>query len=338
MSNHVFSQDKDRESAYQLFIASCSHGQMTVKNIARLGYQLMRKAKVHYHFFGNHSLFNNALYLTFFSLNLPYEYKNKTYLNRKITTDEAVKIIHLFERRIAERIPVEYITQETYYLGNQFYVNQNVLVPRSLMSTQFKDFLDKVEWENYRVLDLCTGSGCIGITLALLKPNIKVDLVDISSKALAVAEINVKRFSLENRVSCIQSDLFENIKDKYDLIITNPPYVTESEYQLQPLEVKNEPKIALTAGTDGLDILNKILSESALHLNPRGLLIAEVGYAGAVNIKKKYPRLPVQWLKCKGAPEVRSIIYNLAEILVKYTSYLDSIFICKARELKGPPI
>lgn len=329
----TFSQDKKREKIYQLFIASSNQGKMTVKHLARGGCKLMRKAKVHYHFFADHSLYKNALYLALFYLNLPYEYNNRHYLNRKITPSETMGIIKLFERRITERVPVEYITQEAYYLGKKFYVNKHVLVPRSLMSTQFKDFLNKVQWKNYRVLDLCAGSGCVGVTLALLNPNIKVDLVDISHDALAVARINVKNFGLEERVTCIQSDLFENIQEKYDLIITNPPYVTEIEYQQQPLEIKNEPKIALTAGTDGLAIINKILNQSGKYLNPQGLLIAEVGYSAAIMIKKIYPQLPIKWLKCKGGPEVQSIIYKLAEILVKYTSYLDSILICEAKVL-----
>ncbi|MBV8803278.1 MAG: HemK family protein methyltransferase, partial [Gammaproteobacteria bacterium] len=169
----------------------------------------MRKAKLHPHFFGNNSLLETAQYLTFYSLQLPFEYNNKVYLNLKITAQKAEKIIILFEKRISERIPVEYLTHEAYYLGNTFFVNENVLIPRSIMNTRFKDFLAGISWENHHVLDLCTGSGCIGISLALLHPFIKVDLVDISPKALEVASINIQKYSLQDRVRCIQSDLFE---------------------------------------------------------------------------------------------------------------------------------
>ncbi|MBN9287275.1 MAG: hypothetical protein BGO43_15390 [Gammaproteobacteria bacterium 39-13] len=320
-----------REKRYRSFLEKCAN-HMTVKNIAHFGSKLMHQEKLHYHFFEDHSLFKNALYLTFFSLNLPYEYQDSKYLKRKISKEEAISILKLFERRISERVPVQYITHEAYYSGYKFFVNKNVLVPRSLMNSQFEDFLSHVHWENYRVLDLCTGSGCIGITLALLNPNIKVDLVDISSDALEVASANVKYYGLQDRVRCIQSDLFTNLHDKYDLIITNPPYVPEIEYAEQPLEVKNEPKIALVAGKDGLDILHQILTQAKKYLNPNGMLIAEVGYSAAITLKKKYPKVPFQWRKCKGSKD-ESLLYKITEFLIQWTPLLDSIFLCEAKGL-----
>jgi len=242
------SKDPKRNKQYDIILGSILNHSVTVADIAKFGSTMMHKEKLHPHFFGTHSLKINALYLTFFSLQLPYEYTNPKYLHKKITEVEGIEILKLFERRISERIPVEYITEEAYYLGNKFYVNEHVLIPRSLMNTRFTDFLKAVPWENFRVLDLCTGSGCIGITLALLHPKIQVDLSDISKDALNVAAINVKQHGLTERVNCIHSNLFENIHDKYDLIITNPPYVTEREYQAQPAEVKNEPSRALKAG------------------------------------------------------------------------------------------
>lgn len=304
---------------------------MTVSEIAKQGYRMMRKAKCHPHFFLNHSLYDTALYLVFYYLKLPYEYQNKAYLNRPVTAEEAQGIIALFQRRINEKVPVEYISQEAYYLGRKFFVNENVLVPRSLMNTQLNDFLKRVHWENNRVLDLCAGSGCIGITLALLNPKIKVDLADISNKALEVAAINIQNYSLQERVRCIQSDLFENISDKYDLIISNPPYVPDQEYQGQPAEVKNEPALALKGGKTGLDIIDKILLQSKEHLNPKGILIAEVGYSSAKLVKKKYPEIPFQWFKCKSASGKEDVI----DILIRWSGYLDSIFIC---EREGLPI
>lgn len=327
------SLNKTRNQTYTRFLSDC-HQHKTVKDIICLGYRLMRKEKLHPHFFGNKSLREAASYLAFYALQLPYEYKNRTYLKIRLTDTDAQKILFLFERRISERIPVEYITQEAYYLGNKFFIDNNVLVPRSLMSTQFNDFLDGIHWENYRVLDLCTGSGCIGISLALIHPKIKVDLVDISPSALSVANQNIKNFALEDRVTCLQSDLFSQVQGKYDLIISNPPYVPECEYKQQPLEVRNEPKIALTAGVEGLDIVNQILTSAARYLNPQGMLIAEVGYSTAIMLKKRYKKLRFKWLKCKGVLENQSIIYKIAEIIVQPFSYLDSIFICNARELE----
>jgi len=286
----------------------------------------MRQEKLHPHFFKGHSLFSNALYLTCFALGLPYPSDNQKYTNNPITKDNAGKILALFEERISTRRPVEYITQECHYLGNKFYVNDHVLIPRSLMNTRFQDFLDNIHWENHRVLDLCAGSGCIGITLALLNPNITVDLVDISANALEVARININHYGLQDRVRCLQSDLFDNVQDKYDLIITNPPYVSEREYEAQAAELKNEPIIALTAGKDGLDIIHKILAQSQHYLNPNGTLIAEVGYSVAKLLKQKYRKSPFEWFKARN-PEGESLL----DKVIEYFGLLDSVFLCRAQ-------
>ncbi len=294
----------------------------------------MRQAKLHPHFFADHSLKTTALYLTFFALKLPYEYTNPDYLNKEITVNDAEKILQLFEKRISKRIPVEYITNESYYLGNPFYVNEHVLVPRSLMNTRFLDFLKFDQWKNYRVLDLCTGSGCIGISLALLNNQITVDLADISTKALAVAAINIKKYRLNDRVKCIESDLFENITEKYDIIITNPPYVPLNEYDQQPAEVKNEPDIALKAGIDGLEIIDKIIINSKSYLNPNGILIAETGYPAAKKIKKKYPATSFQWFKYRHPSGKKSILDKFCQRI----GYLDSIFMCQAKTLPSEKV
>ncbi len=288
----LLSQDKKRNRAYISFLESCRNGDKTVGDIVALGYKLMRKNGLHHHFFKDCSLLPTANHLAAFAL----EKSNIDYAD-KISEADVIKVLSVYEKRIAERIPVEYITHECDYLGHKFYVNENVLVPRSIMNTRFQDFLDQMTWENYRVLDLCTGSGCIGISLALLKPALKVDLVDISPLALEVAQINIEKFALSERVKSIQSDLFENVHDKYDLIITNPPYVSAREYQASPAEFKNEPKLALEAGKTGLDIVNKIITQAKSHLNPNGVLIAEVGFTAAKRVKKQYRKVPFQWFK-----------------------------------------
>ncbi len=320
---------QERNKLYKNFLESCHNNTVTVKDIVHFGAKLMRQAKLHPHFLADHSLKSTALYLTFFALNLPYEYTNQHYLNQKITAQDADNILQLFEKRISKRIPAEYITHESYYLDRPFYVNEHVLVPRSLMNTRFVDFLQSTHWENYRVLDLCTGSGCIGISLALLNPKITVDLADISSEALGVALVNIKKYDLHDRVKCIQSDLFQNIQDKYDIIITNPPYVPLSEYNQQPIEVKNEPAIALKAGVNGLEIIDKILVNSKFYLNPNGLLISEVGYPAAKQLKKKYPKVPFQWFKYRHPSGKESILDKFCQ----WIGYLDSIFLCKAKDL-----
>lgn len=255
----------------------------------------MRKAKCHHHFFWDYSLLSTAKYLAFFSLKLPYEFNNREYLDQNLSPEQAQTIMRLYEKLVSERLPVEYLTHEAHYLGRTFYVNEHVLVPRSLMNTRFEDFLKDIVWKNQRVLDLCTGSGCIGITLALLNTQIDVDLADISQEALNVAEINIDRYHLRERVERIQSDLFSNINRKYDLIISNPPYVTVKEHQHSPLEFKQEPVLALIGGQDGLDLIHRILQQAKHYLNPQGTLIAEVGFSAAKRLKKYYPRLPFQW-------------------------------------------
>jgi len=315
------SKDQKRNKIYHSFLNKCRHSETTVDDIIQMGHSLMRKEKCHPHFFGSNSLLETAHYLALFSLKLPYQVNPSQDLGLKLTEAQALDVIHLFEKRISKKIPVEYITQEAWYLGNKFYVNENVLVPRSIMNTRFMEFLKEIKWENNRVLDLCTGSGCIGITLALLEPNIKVDLVDVSTPALEVARVNINNYGLQNRVQCLQSNLFENIHEKYDLIITNPPYVSTKEYNSSPLEFKNEPKIALESGVEGLDLIHQILAKARYHLNTHGKLIAEVGVMGAKRLKKRYPKLAFKWFK-----------YRKPTGKVSWFA-MDCLFSCEAKDL-----
>lgn len=287
------SNNDKRHKAYTEFLQLCESTQVTVKDIVKLGAQLMSKQKLHHHFFGDYSWKATAQSLTNYAL------KNLKNNQDYITPEECVSIFSLFEKRIVERVPVEYITNEAQYCGRPFYVNDQVLVPRSIMSARFQDFLKDTHWDSYRVLDLCTGSGCIGITLALMNPHIQVDLVDISSEALKVAQINIEKHGLQERVRCIQSDCFENVEHQYDLMITNPPYVSVNEYNKTPEEFKKEPKIALESGIDGLDIVHVILSQADHYLTTKGALIAEVGSPAAKRLKKHYPNIAFKWFKYK---------------------------------------
>lgn len=320
------SNDFKREAQYQACIKASQMGQLTLSELVKVAEKLMRKAKLHHHFFGDFSLYQTSLHLSLFALSLPYDYENKHYLDKILSVDETLKILNIIEKRIAKRIPVEYITHEAKYLGFDFYINEHVLVPRSIMNTRFTDFLKMCTWQNFRVLDLCTGSGCIGISLALLNPNITVDLVDISPEAIKVANINIQKHGLETRVKAIQSDLFNNLDNhKYDLIITNPPYVSTKDYKNTPIEFKNEPKIALASGKDGLDIIHQILAQAKNYLNLEGLLIAEVGYASAKLIKKQYKKNKLTWFPYRR-PNGK-------------TSWLamDGTFLCSARDLNSLP-
>lgn len=315
------SVSQPRNQIYTNFLNACRDTEMTVEDIVNLGHKVLRKAKIHHHFFGNFTLLQTAQNLVYFALQLPHEYTNPIYSKLPVSEVDAKKIMALFEKRIVERLPVEYITQEASYLGYSFFVNESVLVPRSVMNNRFQEFLDQMKWDNYRVLDLCTGSGCVGITLAMLNPKIKVDLVDISGKALEVAEINVKKHALQERVCCIQSDLFQNLENKYDLIISNPPYISSYEYKKIHPEFKNEPKLALESGWDGLDIIHRILAQAKDYLNPNGKLIAEVGVAAARRMKRRYPKARFKWMKYR---KPNGKVALLA---------MDCIFECEAKDL-----
>ena len=324
---YSFCATKRRNLAYARFLDRFDDSTaISLAEVVAFGARLMRRANLHAHFFDDNTLLANAQYLTCFSLNLAY---GNTHDGLVLKRAQAVSILALFERRIATRMPVEYLTKQAFYMGRTFYVNADVLVPRSLMSSRFKDFLESTNWQNYRVLDLCCGSGCIGITLALLNPKIKVDLVDISLAALEVAQMNIDLHALSARVQCLHSDLFTNLHTKYDLIITNPPYVSLGDYQRVPLEFKREPQIALASGTTGLDIIQQIIAQAPNYLNPQGRLIAEVGYPAAKLLKKQYKNLPLKWLAYRSPKPAKTWFEHWLKPLLAMDCVLiwDNLFI-----------
>lgn len=294
-----------------------------IKDVINIGNKILKKSKVHPHFFKNNTIKDNIEEIIKFSLNL-----DVITPNQKISYQQYLKTLNLINRRANERIPIEYITNKAIYCGNHFYVNENVLVPRSIMSNRFDEFLQETNWTNFKVLDLCTGSGCIGITLALKDPRLQVNLADISSEALAVANANIKFHNLENRVKIIKSDLFNNIQDSYDLIISNPPYVSEKIYKKVPAEFKNEPKIALVSGKHGTELIENIIKSASNHLNPNGKLIIEVGYATPKKIKKIFKQHDFQWLTFKKSNR-KGIIGKLVQKLID----LPGIMTANAKDL-----
>ena len=273
----------------------------TVADMIRWGVSRMREEHVHHFSFGDSDLLQTALYLTFFALNLPYDYQNPIYLNSKLESSEISAVSRIFDKRINERLPTPYITNEYWYgpLSPQtkFYINKDVIIPRSPLYLKLKDFMEDITWKNNRVLDLCTGSGALGIILALLNPDIQVDLADICPKALKVAQINVNNHNLEKRVKCIQSDLFKNIKNKYDFIITNPPYVSAKEYGTFVDEGLHEPTLSLRSGKDGLKHIKHIIEQAPDYLNSEGTLVAEIGPRLSDVIKPLYSHLKFEWFK-----------------------------------------
>ncbi|TXH70751.1 MAG: 50S ribosomal protein L3 N(5)-glutamine methyltransferase [Thiothrix sp.] len=247
---------------------------------------------------GMASALDEAAYLVLHSLHLPID-TPELYFASQLTQAEKQKVLDILERRIIERKPAAYLSNEAWFAGLPFYVDERVLVPRSpiaeLIEKQFYPWTD--ETQVAQVLDLCTGSGCIGIACAYAFPQAEVDLSDISTDALAVAKINIERHGLQAHVQAIESDLFANLTDKrYDLIVSNPPYVDAAEIAEMSSEFQHEPLLGLAAGVDGLDITHRILAHAREHLSDQGILIVEVGNSQFA-LTEAYPEVPFQWLE-----------------------------------------
>jgi ribosomal protein L3 glutamine methyltransferase len=243
---------------------------------------------------------DEATHLVLASLHLPPDIP-PAYGAGRLTTAEREKVLALIERRVSERLPVAYLVGETWFAGLKFKSDRRALVPRSpiaeLIESGFAPWLDERPVE--RALDLCTGSGCIGIAMAEYNPDWQVDIVDISDEALSLARENIVFQHLEGRVNAIQSDLFAGVADqRYDLIVSNPPYVTEDEYAALPGEYAHEPKLGLTSGADGLDLCLRMLDEAADHLTDDGLLIVEVGESEQA-LAALLPQVPFVWIEFK---------------------------------------
>lgn len=247
--------------------------------------------------------YDNALdestQLVLHALHLPHDL-SPVYGQAKLVGDEKVRVLALFDRRIDERIPACYLTGEAWFAGLNFKSDPRALVPRSpiaeLIEAGFEPWLGGRAVE--RVLDLCTGSGCIAIATAHYQPDWRVDGVDISADALALARENVERLETSN-VRLLQSDLFVNLRgESYDLIISNPPYVTHAETDALPKEYSHEPELGLRAGDDGLDLVLEILRDAPAHLSANGLLICEVGESEQ-HLIKLLPELPFAWVEFK---------------------------------------
>lgn len=220
-------------------------------------------------------------------------------------TVEIEKIRALVEARVTTRQPLAYLLNEAWFAGLKFYVDARVLVPRSITGEYIRErFVPWLQPENVqRALDLCTGSGCIAIALAQMFPQTRVDATDISDDALAVARINVEQYGLRERVKLIKSDLFEALGGvRYDLIVTNPPYVSRTDMAALPAEYRHEPALALVAGEHGLDVIVKILAQAADFLTPKGVLVAEVGNSHTA-LATAFPQVPFLWLTSETGDE-----------------------------------
>jgi ribosomal protein L3 glutamine methyltransferase len=255
---------------------------LTLGELIRQTEQRLRAARLHYGH-GTDNAHDEAAFLVLRGLGLPFDAD----LNRSARPDA---VAPLLKKRIEQRIPAAYLLKEAWLDGVPFYVDRRVIVPRSHIAF----LLRGLRVAPKRILDLCTGSGCLAILAARAFPEARVDAADISSAALAVAARNVRQHELGQRVRLIRSDLFKELKGGYDLIISNPPYVSTPAMRRLPPEYRYEPGIALAAGNQGLDIVRRLLQDAAAHLEPRGLLVCEIGENRRA-LERAYPEVAFEW-------------------------------------------
>ncbi|MGF1699145.1 50S ribosomal protein L3 N(5)-glutamine methyltransferase [Photobacterium makurazakiensis] len=246
---------------------------------------------------GTDNAWDEAVQLVLPTLYLPLDIPSEVRFSR-LTSSERLRIVERVIRRINERTPVSYLTNKAWFCGLEFFVDERVLVPRSpigeLIENSFEPFFAE---RPTRIMDLCTGSGCIGIACATAFPEAEVDIVDISVDALAVAEQNIQDHGLEQQVIPLRSDLLRDVpKDQYDLIVTNPPYVDQEDMDSLPDEFRHEPELGLAAGTDGLKLVRRILANAPDYLKENGILICEVGNS-MIHMEEQYPHIPFTWIE-----------------------------------------
>jgi len=254
---------------------------------------------------GSDNAWDEAAYLTLHTLNLPLD-RLEPFLDARLLTSERDALLDIYRRRCEDRLPAAYLTNEAWLGEHRFYVDDRVIVPRSfiaeLLLEQLTPWIED-PWAIHSALDLCTGSGCLAILTALAFPEAEVDAVDLSEDALSVAERNVADYQLQGRLNLIHSDAFSQLAGKrYDLIISNPPYVNAESVDALPPEYLHEPEMALGSGEDGLDFTHIILREAKKHLTPDGILVVEIGHNRDA-LEAAYPNLPFIWLDTEAGDE-----------------------------------
>jgi ribosomal protein L3 glutamine methyltransferase len=269
----------------------------TVNDFLRWGYSLFNEHDLCYGH-GTDNSWDEIVHLVYSTLHFSLDC-TQDILNAKLLAAEKKLLADRIRLRIEKRIPVSYLTNEAWFCGLSFYVDERVIIPRSpmaeLIESEFSPWVDSQKVT--KILDLCTGSGCIAIACAVNFPEAEVDAVDISTEALVVAQKNVNQYGLEQTIHLIQSDLFKSLPRKqYDIIISNPPYVPESVYDTLPDEYSHEPSLALKAGQEGLSAVEEILKKAGKYLSPNGVLIVEVGELQPL-VEQVYPTIPFTWLQ-----------------------------------------
>ncbi len=279
---------KPEQLAEQLF---------TLKDCIRWAVSRFNEAELFYGH-GMSSALDEAVYLCLYALHLPHDFP-ADYFDTRLTQKEKIQLIQLLQQRIESRKPAAYLTHEAWFAGLKFYVDDHVLVPRSpiaeLIEQQFEPWVEAEQVDS--ILDLCTGSGCIAIACAYAFDWADVDAVDISPGALQIAQRNVDDHELQDRVSVIESDLFSAVPPrKYDIIVSNPPYVDAEDMADLPDEYLHEPELGLAAGDDGLELVIPMLQQARDFLTDSGILVVEVGNSHYA-LQEKFPHVPFYWLE-----------------------------------------
>ena len=292
---------------------------LTLRDFIRWAASRFGEAGLHFGH-GTDNALDEAVALILHALHLQPDLPS-VYLDSRLTPEERVRVLELLRRRIEERMPAAYLTGEAWFAGLPFYVNEHVLIPRSpigeLIEGGFEPWIG--DSPANRILDLGTGSGCIGIASAVRFPGARVDLVDISEPALALARRNLARHGLEERVRALKSDLFSELAgERYDIIVSNPPYVSRREMKGLPTEYQWEPVLGLEAGEDGLRVVKRILGEASGYLAPNGIVIIEVG-SSAEALMEHYPEVPFIWLDFERGGD--GVFLLTAEQVVEYKTF-----------------
>lgn len=290
---------------------------LSVRDFIRWGASEFGRAGLHFGH-GTDNALDESIQLVLHALHLSHDMPDSL-LGAVLTEGERAAVLALLRRRIDERIPAAYLTHSARFAGLSLYVDERVLVPRSPIAEWIeRGFVPFVDPDRVaRVLDLGTGSGCIAIACAFAFPNAHIQAVDISADALEVARINIARYALEQSVETVQSDLYEGVDGGFDLVVSNPPYVDTEHLAVLPPEYGHEPRHGLAAGDDGLDVLRRIISQSAAHLNEDGVLVLEVG-ASRDAFEQAFPALEAVWLEFERGGE--DVLVATREALLRCSS------------------
>jgi ribosomal protein L3 glutamine methyltransferase len=285
----------------------------TVRDLLRLAVSRFTAAKLSFGH-GSANAYDEAAYLVLHTLSLPLDTLDP-FLDARLLPEEVDAVLKVIDRRVTERVPAAYITHEAFMHGLRFYVDSRVIVPRSFIGELLQDGLEPWLGDIEQigpVLELCTGSGCLPIIAAHVWPNARIDAVDISSDALAVARRNVADYKMEDRIALYEGDLYAPLSSgaTYDVILTNPPYVNEQSMRDLPAEYLAEPRLALAGGDDGMDVVRRIVAGARKRLNPGGVLVVEIGNEHD-NVEAAFPDLDIVWLSVSaGDDQVFLVTYD----------------------------